>query len=111
VATSRIYYPQARTTLNVVFDGFGPTAKDTPPKIIDVIPVDLSVQRNAYNQADGWEVTFDADDFPIDPRLVRSGASTPIGACCRDSRAVSLNPWWRACLTIMALATIAAGAG
>ena len=72
---SRIYYPQARVVLNVVFDGFGPTAKDTPPKIIPTLPSDLSIQRNAYNQADGWEITFDADDLPIDPRMVRAGSA------------------------------------
>jgi len=72
---SKIYYPQARVVLNVVFDGFGPTAKDTPPKIIPTLPSEMSISRNAYNQADGWEVTFDADDLPIDPRLVRSGSA------------------------------------
>ena len=84
---SRIYYPQARVVLNVVFDGFGPTAKDTPPKIIPTLPTELNISRNAYNQADGWEVTFDADDLPIDPRMVR--------ARWMNSRWGTI-PWWLA---------------
>ena len=73
--TSRIYYPQARAILSVVFDGFGESAQDTPPKIIPVVPKTVTVSRNAYNQADGWELTFDADDFPVDPQMVRAGAA------------------------------------
>lgn len=71
---SRLYYPQARAILSVVFDGFGDTSKDTAPKIIPVMPKSLTITRNAYNQADGWEMTFDADDLPIDPQMVKAGA-------------------------------------
>lgn len=60
--------------MTVVFDGFGESSRDSPPKIIPVLPRSAVVTRNGYNMADGFEVTFDADDMPIDPRLIRSGA-------------------------------------
>ncbi len=72
---SRIYYPQARAILQIVFDGFGPSARDTPPKIIPVLPKTVTVHRNAYRQADSWELVFDGQDLPVDPQLIRSGAA------------------------------------
>lgn len=72
---ARIYYPRARAILSVVFDGFGPTARDTPPKIIPVLPRQVTVTRNSYDQADGWELVFDAYDLPIDPQMIRAGAA------------------------------------
>jgi hypothetical protein len=71
---SRIFYPQARAVLQIVFDGFSLHAKDTAPQIIPIIPMEATVHRNSYRQADSWELTFDANDLPIDPQLVRSGA-------------------------------------
>jgi len=71
---ARLYYPQARAILQVVFDGFGDSAQDTPPKIIPVLPRAVTVQRNSYKQADSWELTFEANDLPIDPQLVRAGS-------------------------------------
>ncbi len=70
----RAYYPQARAILQVVLDGFADTARDTPPKIIPCLPKALTIQRNSYNQADGWEATFDAGDLPFDPTFIRAGA-------------------------------------
>lgn len=72
---SKVFYPQARAVLQVVFDGFGGLSADTAPKIIPVIPKEVSIHRNTYKQADGWEMTFDAHDFPIDPQLVRAGSA------------------------------------
>lgn len=72
---SRVYYPMARAILQVVFDGFGAAAADTAPLILPIIPKAVTVHRNSYKQADSWEMTFDAGDLPIDPRLVRSGAA------------------------------------
>lgn len=70
----RAYYPIARAILQVVFDGFGDDAKNTPPKVIHVLPISVTVHRNSYRQADSWEITCDVNDLPIDPQLVRAGA-------------------------------------
>lgn len=71
---SRIYYPQARAVLQLVFDGFGDSSKDTDPQIIPILPKEVTVHRNSYRQADSWELGFEAGDLPIDPQLIRSGA-------------------------------------
>ncbi len=70
----RTYFPQARAVLQIVFEGFGPTALDSDPLVIPVLPKSLTIHRNTYRQADSWDITFDAADFPIDPQLVRAGA-------------------------------------
>lgn len=72
--SGRRYYPQARAILQVVFDGFGDTARDTPPKVIPVLPKTVKIMRNSYSLADSWELTFDANDLPFDPTFIRSGA-------------------------------------
>jgi len=72
---SRVYYPQCRAILQVVFDGFGDDARDTEPLILPVLPKAATVHRNAYDDPDSWELVFDADDFPVDPQLVRAGAA------------------------------------
>jgi hypothetical protein len=71
---SRTYYPVCRAILQVVFDGFGPTSRDTPPKIIPIHPRRATVHKNSYSQADSWSIEFDALDLPIDPELVRAGS-------------------------------------
>lgn len=71
---ARVYYPQARAILQVVFDGFGDAASDTEPVIIDVIPKSVSVQRNGYQQPDAWELTFEGSDLPVDPQQIRAGS-------------------------------------
>lgn len=73
--SGRRFYPQARAILQVVFDGFGDTARDTAPKVIPVLPKAVAIVRNSYSQADSWELVFDAGDLPIDPSLIRSGAA------------------------------------
>lgn len=71
----KVYYPQCRAILQVMFDGYGGDEKDTNPLIIPVLPEAATIVRNSYKQADSWELTFDADDFPIDPALVRAGSA------------------------------------
>lgn len=71
----RTYYPQCRAILQVIFDGFAEDARDTDPVIIPVLPTEARIQRNSYRQADSWELTFEANDLPIDPRLIRGGAA------------------------------------
>lgn len=73
--SARLYYPAARAILQVVFDGFGDSAADSDRFVIPVLPKALTVHRNSYRQADSWELTFEANDLPIDPQQVRSGAA------------------------------------
>ena len=72
---ARVFYPQARAILQVVFDAYGTDDDDTEAFVIPVLPKDLRITRNSYRQADSWELTFDANDLPIDPQLVRGGAA------------------------------------
>lgn len=70
---SRVFYPQARVILQVIFDSFDDD--DESPLVIPVMPKSLTVHKNSYKQADSWEITFDANDLPLDPDLIRSGAA------------------------------------
>lgn len=71
----RIFAPQARAILQIVFDGYGATARDSPILVIPVLPKSCTVHINSYKQADSFELVFDAGDLPIDPRLIRAGAA------------------------------------
>lgn len=71
----RIFRPQARAILQVIFDGYGPTARDSEIMIIPVLPKSVTVHINSYKQADSFDMVFDAGDLPIDPRLIRAGAA------------------------------------
>jgi hypothetical protein len=57
----------------VVVETFGEDEPD--PIVIPTLPQAMRIQRNSYRQADGWELTFDADDLPLDPQQVRAGAA------------------------------------
>lgn len=72
---SRVFYPQARAILQVVFDGFSTDEHDSDPLVIPVLPTEARIVRNSYRQADSWELVFEANDFPVDPQLVRAGAA------------------------------------
>lgn len=74
-ARRRYYYPQARAILQVIFDGYGDSARDSAIQVIPVIPKNVTVHVNSYKQADSFELVFDAGDLPIDPRLIRAGAA------------------------------------
>jgi hypothetical protein len=71
----RIFRPQARAVLQVIFDGYGPSVRDSEIMIIPVLPKSVTVHINSYKQADSFEMVFDAGDLPIDPRLIRAGAA------------------------------------
>lgn len=75
MAGSRIYRPQARAILQVIFDGYGESVRDSQIQIIPVIPKSVTVHINSYKQADSYELVFEAGDLPIDPRLIRAGAA------------------------------------
>lgn len=72
--TPRIYYPECRAILQVIFDGFGSPDDDSDPMIIPILPKSATVHVNSYKQADSWELVFDAGDLPFDPALIRAGA-------------------------------------
>lgn len=72
---ARIYRPQARAILQVIFDGFGASARDSEILAIPILPKNVTVHINSYKQADSFELVFDAGDLPIDPRLIRAGAA------------------------------------
>lgn len=72
---ARLYYPQARVVLQVIFDGFGVSAKDSETFVIPLLPHAVTVHKNSYKQADSWEIQFDASDLPIDPDLIRAGVA------------------------------------
>lgn len=69
----KVFYPQCRAILQIVFDGFGDTAQESDVYVIPVIPKEATVHVNSYNQPDSYEVVCDANDLPIDPQLIRSG--------------------------------------
>jgi len=71
----RLYRPQARAILQVIFDGYGDTARDSQIQVIPIIPKAVTVHINSYKQADSFELVFEAGDLPIDPQLVRAGAA------------------------------------
>lgn len=66
------YYPRCFAVLKAVFDGFG--AGESDPLIIDVRPKSASVHMNGYRQADTFDCTFDAKNFPFRPELIRNAA-------------------------------------
>lgn len=85
-----LYYPRAHGILSVVFDGFGENDSDLPSKIIPVRPQMATVVRNSYRQADSWEMTFEAEDFPMDPRMVRTGQAEIWLYAAKDNQATQL---------------------
>ncbi|HUS27612.1 MAG TPA: hypothetical protein VMZ53_03865 [Kofleriaceae bacterium] len=71
----RVFYPQCRAILQVIFDGYGASVRDSEILVIPVLPKSVTVHINSYKQADSYEMVFDAGDLPIDPRLIRAGAA------------------------------------
>lgn len=72
---SRAYYPRCRAVLHVILDGLGSPDEDSDELVFAVLPKSATVHRNKYSQADSFELTFDADDLPFDPELIRAGAA------------------------------------
>ena len=68
---TRVYRPQCRALLSIVFDGFGESALDSPRQLLPCTPRTVTIHRNAYRDADTFDMTFAYGDLPIDPQLVR----------------------------------------
>lgn len=73
---SSVYYPQCRATLQVVFDGFGPPLPapdlDSEVTMISVLPKSCTIHLTGYKEADTFDLTFDAQQFPFSPDLLRA---------------------------------------
>jgi len=74
-----VFYPQARCTLSVIFEEYeAPDADDFTrgvPRTFDVIPKAMTIHSNSYKEADTWQLTFNANDLPVSPELIRTGAA------------------------------------
>lgn len=65
-----VYYPRAKVVINALFDGFG--SPDETEYMSDILPSSFNVHLNSYKEADTFEVTIDALQFPFAPELLRS---------------------------------------
>lgn len=69
-----VLYPQVGCSIRVLWEDFG---SKTLPQLqqaytIEAIPKSGKVSLNAYSQADTFEVEFDYNCFPFDPRCIKS---------------------------------------
>lgn len=72
---TRIYYPQARTTLALVpYDATGPAAARELITLPDLQPISATVVSNTIAEADTFDVELEERYFPTDPRLFRAVA-------------------------------------
>lgn len=68
---STVYYPRCFAAISAILDGRG--AEDQ--RIIDrVAPQSATMHLNGFNEADTWELVFDARALPFDPDLLKSVA-------------------------------------
>jgi hypothetical protein len=67
-----LHYPTALVRLFLRLNDFG---QPNPDEIMELAatPVEYTVERNHYNEADTATVTVDFEDFPFDARIVRGG--------------------------------------
>lgn len=69
-----LYYPQAGVDLIVRWENYG---QDNDPELnkttyLSVRPKIVTVNINDYAEADGFEMVVNYQDFPFDPRAIRS---------------------------------------
>lgn len=67
----KVYYPKALVQIDATLHDYGDT-NQKPEFHFVVSPVSLSVQINQYSQADTFSMQVRFEDFPFDPRLIRS---------------------------------------
>ena len=86
--SSGVYYPMCLATLKCIFDDHPETNKKAPagsakgsisgsaknPFIFQVRPKSCSVMMNSYNEADTWDLEFDAHLFPLSPEIIQTMA-------------------------------------
>lgn len=67
------YYPRCFVEVSVVFDGRG--APNTDAFAIQTAPRSAQVQLNGFNEADTFELVYDARGYMFDPDLIASAAA------------------------------------
>ena len=67
-----IVYPQAWIVVKLLLDDLG-QAEASKPVPFQGPPISFKVDRNSFEEADSFEVAFDFEDFPFDPRVIRGG--------------------------------------
>lgn len=73
--TPRVYYPRALVKFDALVENNAPEdPKDATvtPIGFDVMPRRVEVVRNSARKADTCKIELDYQDFPIDPRIIRS---------------------------------------
>ena len=67
---NQIYYPKAVVSCRPVLHDYG--FQISQPKPFIVQPISCNVRKNSYSEADIFQVQMRFEDFPFDPRLIRS---------------------------------------
>lgn len=67
-----IHYPQAWCLIHLLLDDLG---QEPEPDLITIqgAPVSFRVEKNRWSEADTFELTFDSEDYPFDPGVIRGG--------------------------------------
>jgi hypothetical protein len=64
-----LYYPECHVVLKPVFEYITGQSEQL---VIYARPLDVSIERNSYNKADSFSMTFDTRFLPISPAMIRS---------------------------------------
>lgn len=79
-----IYYPQGGLILRATWEDFkSQSAKNLSVTEFNITAKSLYIERNDYSEADKFKATLDYNDFPFDPRCLRSIAVT---ICIEDRK-------------------------
>lgn len=69
-----IQYPTAWIKLHITLEDFGQDSPNVELKPLEHWPLELTITRNRWSEADTFEVVVDFEDFPLDPRILRGVA-------------------------------------
>ena len=67
----RVYYPKSLVQIDAVLHDYGDSSQK-PEFHFVLTPVSVLVNKNSYSEADTFSLTARFEDFPFDPRLIRS---------------------------------------
>lgn len=81
----RVYYPKALVQIDAVLHDYGDTSQKNEFHFV-VSPVSIAININAYNLADTFNMTVRFEDFPFDPRLIRSVRVTVLILDLKENR-------------------------
>ena len=68
---ARVYYPKAVALVDAILHDYGDSGQK-PEFHFHISPKSVSVNINSYNLADTFNMSVRFEDFPFDPRLIRS---------------------------------------